>query len=63
MKRPLAGIVVAYASGIWIGSWLAWPLMTLLLLPVWAEVWPITLRPALPVATSEALLPSRFIIA
>lgn len=27
MKRPLAGLVVAYASGIWIGSLVAWPLM------------------------------------
>lgn len=25
MKRPLAGLVVAYASGIWIGSLVAWP--------------------------------------
>ena len=34
MKRPLTGIAVAYASGIWIGSWVAWPLMTLVLLAV-----------------------------
>jgi competence protein ComEC len=31
MKRPLAGLVVAYASGIWVGSLAAWPLTPLLL--------------------------------
>jgi competence protein ComEC len=29
MKRPLAGLVVAYAAGIWIGSLAAWPVMAL----------------------------------
>ena len=28
MKRPLTGLVVAYASGIWIGSLAGWPVMT-----------------------------------
>jgi len=32
MKRPLTGIAVAYASGIWIGSRVTWPLLTLFLL-------------------------------
>ena len=31
MKRPLAGLAVAYASGIWIGSLIAWPLPALFL--------------------------------
>jgi competence protein ComEC len=32
MKRPLAGLVVAYASGIWVGSLAVWPLTPLLVL-------------------------------
>jgi competence protein ComEC len=34
MKRPLAGLAVAYASGIWIGSLVAWPLTALFLAAV-----------------------------
>jgi competence protein ComEC len=30
MKRPLAGLVITYASGIWIGSLVSWPLTPLL---------------------------------
>ena len=29
MKRPLTGLVVTYASGIWIGSLICWPAATL----------------------------------
>jgi competence protein ComEC len=31
MKRPLAGLVVTYAAGIWVGSLVGWPLPLLLL--------------------------------
>ena len=30
MKRPLMGLAVAYASGIWIGSLVSWPLVALI---------------------------------
>src|SRR6266404_8914346 len=29
MKRPLTGLVVAYAAGIWVGSLVGWPAMIL----------------------------------